>query len=316
MAGCPPAEQDIQLLVEAGMWELYLIDRADGPTDQARQLLTDSGKLESILRALAPSSVTVLPITLIPLLHYRENLAALPRAKRQGSYILPIALDLGVVGGHYAICYAHDSLVEVFDSMVSAEGPGVYTPAFLAVGQAYFPDYHVHMVQPARGEATLQPTGGFLWIPPTFLASSGDDTDVNRTHRIIQLCNYQAQDHFCWAWCLLYLHSRLAGYELAPTRQWLARTSFPSVALAKVYVWLLMSWLGVKLPDELHSDFLSLWDAEDRMDPEDYRRYLIRMDPEPRHLTSALQCLELVLPPTKILLLRQEGRQIVPPECV
>jgi hypothetical protein len=300
---------DTDLLLQAEMWELWLVDRAHGPTDQIHDLLSAPGRSESMLAAMAAPNVTILDSITIPLLTYRNTLP-LP-IDPVGTYVLILALDLGVVGGHYAAYYLTAGRVEVFDSMVTKSGAGVYTPVFLDLAARLFPAHRIEMVQPASDEDTLQPTGGFLWIPPSFPLSQD-----RLKRRIVQLCNHEAQDHFCWAWCLLYLHSRLAGRDLGATRKWLASHRLPPLALIKSYVWLLVSWFGLSLSPEVSQYFLSLWDAEDRSEPGDYRRYLIRMKPEPRHLTSVHDCLDLVLPPETVVLVRQEEKLPVPLACL
>jgi len=307
MDDCPPLQEDIQLVLQAGMWELWLIDRAHGATDQTHQLFATSGKSEEILRHIAAGKAIVLPTTTISILQWSEC-QALPLDPRE-TYVLQVALDLGVLGGHYAAYYVTPTVVEVFDSMVGVKNSGVYTSVFEGIATLLFPNRRLFTVKPNPGEATLQPTGGFLWILPSFSMS----TACVKDRKILQLCNHEAQDHFCWAWGLFYLHSRLEGLSLNSTRKWLADTDYPPLALIKSYLWLLMSWFDDRISPELQEDFLSIWDAEDRTKPSDYRRYFIYMDPV--HLTSVSQCLTLLLPPLNVQLVRQEQREVVPMQC-
>ena len=305
MTACPPAEEELQPLLENDMWELWLIDRASGPTDQVHQAI--ASQFVEIMRAIVAKKprVVVLPVRYYSAAHYITEVQA-PSLDPTKEYVLLVSLDLGVVGGHYAICYAFNGKVDVFDSMTSASGPGAYTSIFLAIAKAYFPGRTINTIQPSPGEATLQATGGFFWIPPTFMKRTTGDI---KKDRLLRLCNHQAQDHFCWAWCLLYLQSRILSYDLGPTRRWLARTNFPPVVLIKTYVQLLMSWRGITLSPELQQDFMSVWDAEDRLDPEDYRRYVI-------DVPETVQSLKDVLPPLEVKLTRQELRFPVPDLCL
>ena len=309
MVDCPPVEDDIQLILQAGMWELWLIDRSKGATDQIHWMMAEPGKLESLLSTIAGDRAEVLPTINVSLLTYKDTQ---PLVIDHGKdYVVLLSLTLGELGGHYASYYVTPRDVEVFDSMVSSSSRGVYTDVFLELARLLFPRRIVRAVRPAPGEATLQPTGGFLWITPDFIATVTDD----HTRKILQLCNHQAQDHFCWAWGVLYLHSRLVGIDLGSTRRWLTHTSIPPLALIKSYLWLLLSVTGEQLPPEFHHDFLSIWDASNRKDPADYRRYLLRLDAMAHNLTSLTDCLTLVLPPTRIQLIRQEQREPVPVQC-
>ena len=307
MVECPPLQEDIQLILQAEMWELWLIDRAHGASDQIQTQLTIPEKLEAILATMAGTRAIILPSVVVPVADHTTQVP-IP-ITTTSDYAMIVALDLGALGGHYASYYITPDTVEVFDSMTGATTTGVYTSIFQALASQFFPTRQIHVVQPKIGEATLQPTGGFLWIAPSFMTSDVDDT----TRRLIQLCNHQAQDHFCWAWAVLYLHTRFQGRDLGDIRRWIAETDCPPVVIIKYYLWLLLAWFDELLAPEFHRDFLSVWDADNRMDPADYRRYIIQVEAIP--LLSVHTCLEVVLSPDNIQLLRRVHRDPVPSRC-
>jgi len=135
--------------------------------------------------------------------------------------------------------------------------------------------------------------------------------------QLIQASNIESQDHFCWSWSLLYLHSKVMGISLRPLRQWLKQTRFPQVAIIKMYTWLCMTWLNLdsSFPSDLREDYFCIWDAVNRLDPKDYRRYNLLFGNN-LTLQSVDACLETVLTPGIIIVQRTEAITPVPSACL
>jgi hypothetical protein len=225
-------------------------------------------------------------------------------------------VDLGALGGHYAAYYITPTTVEIYDSMTTHSGPGPYSDFFKQLGHDLFPTHVVQLETVGSEEIGLQPTGGFLWISPSFMRGRALSDPI--ATQLIQTSNVESQDHFCWGWSIFYLHSRLLDESLVPLRQELFRTRFPQVAIIKMYVWLLLSWIDMdqQFPQHLRMDYFSIWDAEDRLDPEDYRRYNLTLSDKEVILQDVDDCFRVVSARGAVITTRINERTVAPIGCL
>ena len=320
---CPlrVVDKDTRLLLQAGMYDLTLIDHGAGPTDKIKRLMMAPGVFERALieiignrpdlSALPPGNFSYVNPQLYAeqIETYRYNLP------RDQTYITLMGADLGVLGGHFAAYYITSSTVFVHDSMTTAQGPGPYASFFMKIALELFPQRAVQLERVGPGEQSLQSTGGFTWLPPSFMR--GQVISDPTVAHLIQNSNCESQDHFCWSWCLFYLHSRVLQQSLVPLRRELLSTGIAQVAVIKMYTWLLLTWLQLDhdFPDELRDDYFAIWDSYERLQPETYRRYHLGFS-HPVQLQTVDDCFVTAYQLENLVLTRIEERSATPESCL
>lgn len=321
----PVIDTNTRILLEQGMYDLALIDHGSGPTDRIKRIMMAPGVFDKALREIVNQRPGFQVLKSDWFDHQRTSLyqtqvqiyqrANIPRETQTTTYLMFQGVDLGKLGGHYAAYYITPTTVTVHDSMITSEGNGAYTPFFLKLGQDLFPNHRVEAEVVGRDEIGLQPTGGFLWLLPSFMKHVALKDPF--TTQLLQTSNIESQDHFCWSWSLLYLHSRVVGQSLVPLRQRLKRTGFPQVAIIKMYTWLLLTWLGLdsSFPEADKADYFCVWDARDRLNVKDYRRYDLSFRDE-LVLREVDDCLRIVMGEGSVVLRRVEGVTEVPRSCL
>jgi len=287
-----------------GGYDLLLIDRRRGPSDQVHTLLLEV--LPELCQLLADTDAVALPVQRYECCPFPLVLPLSLPYSANGCYVTLLALEMPN-SGHYAGAFITSSTVTIYDSMTTAEGNGRFGQNFVELATRLFPRRRVRIAPLAAGEQALQPTGGFLSVPASFVPLDADP--------LITLFNVESQDHFCYGWALFQLHARFLNYNLAPLRRRLATNVVPALVLIKIYCWQLLSFLNLtsSFPDTLVADYFAIWDAEDRLDSEDYRRYTFSLSaPPPATLDD---CFEDALAFEASTLQRIEARRSTPSGC-
>lgn len=173
-----------------------------------------------------------------------------------------LGIDLGDIGGHHCAMIYEDGTVTLFDPM-QCGSHSKYVDRFKHIAHEVFMTEDVH-IQPLDSELgyTLQHTGGWMHIPPPHIEMDGDDVlthDFYEMNHITQTkhkmstedkfelvyTSSEVQNHFCYMWCIWYLHIVIAGYDINEVVESYLHGTDPLVVI-KTYTWCLLTYTNIK----------------------------------------------------------------------
>jgi len=195
-----------------------------------------------------------IPIDLVAIA--RKEFQAIPVEDRQCICTI-IALTLEDQGGHHCAAIYENGEVTIFDPMQGGNR-SMYIESFKDIARAVFmtEDLHVENFDPAYNYR-LQYTGGFMHIPPQHIASDGKDwyEHDHITQKMVKMTEHEkhelkftsteSQNHFCYMWCIWYLHVKMAGLDLVDVVEKRMLGIDPLIVI-KNYIWNIMTYTGFK----------------------------------------------------------------------
>lgn len=173
-----------------------------------------------------------------------------------------LGIDLGDIGGHHCAMIYEDGTVTLFDPM-QCGAHSEYVERFKHIAHEVFMTEDVH-IQPLDSELgyTLQHTGGWMHNPPPHVEMDGNNVMTDNFYEMNHITekrskmstddkfelvytSSEVQNHFCYMWCIWYLHVVIAGYDINHVIETYMHGIDPLVII-KTYTWCLLTYTNIK----------------------------------------------------------------------
>lgn len=239
-------------------------------------VMFDEDNMETILRTICEENgrddITILPSYTFPLTknglkpysilkfkkvfeHFRKNINT--------KYMVAlIGYDQEEVGHYNAFIWdLKEKNVIIFDSLFPSKE---YLPYAKTIVRNLTPEFK--LVIPSFTERlSLQYTGGNSENYPLYL-SSHIAYMTEESIRRISLQSPESQNHFCYMWCIWFVHSYILGYDIVNLASYVWKKNLDPLTVIKSYGYNTLRYLSVLkkdkeiFPNIIRDNFLYYWD--------------------------------------------------------